>query len=802
MTAQSIRCRLTVPHSDFVLQNHRVFGTSVMPGVTFADIIFRILGARGFDVSRVALRDIVFHRPLATADGLDREVRVTIDGDDIAIASRPVRGVGSSVDDWSSHVAAELALEAPLENSGVDVASWKAESHAVRDMAELYAQARGEAIVHGAPMRCTGRLFVGDHGLLAELELDPSTRDHDGRFHLPPAALDASTLVAFARTPVLDAPFIPIALASLRAPAAVRGRFYVHVPHKEQLASSGDVMHNSYTIHDSAGMRVAEFTRLTCKRIRNPHAITSLVNASGAAPPDDRFTRQLRIMVGHALKVDPARVSTTAGFYDQGLDSATMLQMSLELESFVGAPLYPTLLFEFSNIAALARHLEETHGRHQGLPPADEIVAFRRVWREAPETDGASPIGVLPAELSLMSLDQRRVESVAAVLRAAGNRVTVGTHGHGAVVALACERTRAYDELRAAALAILERRSVTPVRLLFVASCDGDVIAPEYAALGAVARTLSLETPVLRCRVIAIDGATDLAVAIARELAADDSEHEVRYRRGRRELPRLETLALEAGRAPPLAPRGAYVLAGGTGALGRRLADHLVRRHRARLLLVGRRDPDADLAHRIERWRAAGAEVACFRADITRLEEVRAAIAEARRRYGHLAGVFHLAGELRDALYFRKEPASIAAVIAPKIQGAIHLDRATQDEPLDTFVLFSSLCATVPNRGQSDYAYANGFLDAWAAWRQRERGGTTVAIAWPYWTDGGMRVDEAELERERGTSGLAPLPASIGLAALDALLGAGEPHVLVTYGDAPRLAVALTDNAAVDDLSR
>jgi acyl carrier protein len=387
VTDEAIRCRLTVPHSDFILQNHRVHGVSVMPGVTFADILFRILGARGFDVSRVTLRDIVFPRPLATTAHLDRDVLVIIQGSQISIASRPICEGGGG-DDWTRHLTGRLALEDPLEDAWLDVDAWKASSHQVRDMAELYAQARDEAIVHGAAMRCTGRLFLRDGGLLAELETDPSTRAHDGKFHLPPAALDASTLVAFARTPALDAPFIPIALASLRAPVAMAGRFYVHVPGEEQLASSRDVMHNSYTIHDAAGRRIAEFTRLTCKRIRAPHAITSLVD--GAARPDDRFTRQLRSLVGRVLKLPPERVSATVGFYELGLDSAAMLQISQELESFVGSPLYPTLLFEYSNIAALARHLEGTH-RGAGAPPlSDEITAFRRVWRPV------SPVGDRP----------------------------------------------------------------------------------------------------------------------------------------------------------------------------------------------------------------------------------------------------------------------------------------------------------------------------------------------------------------------------------------------------------------------
>ncbi|MCP6756556.1 ketoreductase domain-containing protein, partial [Klebsiella pneumoniae] len=75
-----------------------------------------------------------------------------------------------------------------------------------------------------------------------------------------------------------------------------------------------------------------------------------------------------------------------------------------------------------------------------------------------------------------------------------------------------------------------------------------------------------------------------------------------------------------------------------------------------------------------------------------------------KERFGSLQGVIHSAGVIHDSLILKKTPQEVDDVFAPKILGAVHLDEATQSEPLDFFVMFSSLAAIFGNIGQSDYA--------------------------------------------------------------------------------------------------
>jgi len=118
----------------------------------------------------------------------------------------------------------------------------------------------------------------------------------------------------------------------------------------------------------------------------------------------------------------------------------------------------------------------------------------------------------------------------------------------------------------------------------------------------------------------------------------------------------------------------------------------------------------------------------------------------ARERFGPLRGVFHGAGVIGGPSLLNATTDEFRRVLAPKTQGTVHLDELTRHEPLDFFVLFSSIAAHVGDFGQGSYAAANRFLDAYAHHREALRSaglrhGRSIAIDWPYWDEGGMLGD-------------------------------------------------------------
>lgn len=162
------------------------------------------------------------------------------------------------------------------------------------------------------------------------------------------------------------------------------------------------------------------------------------------------------------------------------------------------------------------------------------------------------------------------------------------------------------------------------------------------------------------------------------------------------------------------------LVTGGTGELGRAVAERLVREHGVRhLVLTSRRGPDApgaaDLAAEL---RAAGAEevriVAC---DMSDRDQVAGVLADhaADRPW---TAVLHLAGVIDDAMVRGQDDTRLATVFGPKADGATHLHELTAELDLAAFVLFSSAAGTLGSPGQSNYGAANAFLDSLAAYRQ------------------------------------------------------------------------------------
>ncbi|MFI9744154.1 SDR family NAD(P)-dependent oxidoreductase [Streptomyces sp. NPDC052494] len=227
-----------------------------------------------------------------------------------------------------------------------------------------------------------------------------------------------------------------------------------------------------------------------------------------------------------------------------------------------------------------------------------------------------------------------------------------------------------------------------------------------------------------------------------------------------------------------LRPDASYLLSGGLGALGLSLAEHLVEHGARSLVLLGRSAPgDAALA-RIGALRERGATVTTFPVDVADRDGLAAVLDRVRAELPPLRGVFHAAGVLDDAVVANLTGAQLDKVLAPKVDGARHLDALTEDDPLDLFVLFSSVAGLVGNPGQAGYAAGNVFMDALAQAR-RHRGRPALAVQWGPFADIGLAADEAIRGERLADHGMTGFTAAEGWQALFHLLDA--PGQVVSY---------------------
>ena len=293
-----------------------------------------------------------------------------------------------------------------------------------------------------------------------------------------------------------------------------------------------------------------------------------------------------------------------------------------------------------------------------------------------------------------------------------------------------------------------------------------------------VGRVAASEHPDRRCRLVDLPAAATEAVAAALiELRADDgAEPQVAWRDGVRYALRLAPAPTADG--PDADVAGTWIVTGGLGGLGLAVAEELARAGAERLVLCGRRAPSADALEALARIGRQGADVRTVAVDVTDAAAVEAMVAAATADGPPLGGVVHAAGVVDDGLLRNLTPARFAAVLGPKVQGALNLLAAADRHQPDHVVLFAAGAGLFGPAGQGAYAAANATLDALAHAR-RAAGRPAVAIDWGPWSTVGMAARLDGAVRRWEAQGVGALDPAEGCAAFRSLLAAPEPQVAV-----------------------
>lgn len=278
---------------------------------------------------------------------------------------------------------------------------------------------------------------------------------------------------------------------------------------------------------------------------------------------------------------------------------------------------------------------------------------------------------------------------------------------------------------------------------------EENTLKPENAAMFGMGKSAFWEYPNISIRCIDIDRDTDISVIVP-EISAEGVEFCTGYRNGNRYVEIIKQASIE-NKHLDIKEEGVYVITGGAGGLGIEFAKRLVlRNRRAKLAFINRsklperNDWDAILAsgsdekmcrllNNIKDMEAGGAEITLLSADVSEFEGMKVVISELKRRYGNINGIIHSAGiSKRD-----ETEEDLRAVLSPKIEGAWILDRLTQEENLDFFVMCSSAITLIGGLGGGGYTAANAYLDSFSAQRS-SRGKRTLAINWAAWENTGL----------------------------------------------------------------
>ncbi|WP_437483072.1 SDR family NAD(P)-dependent oxidoreductase [Sorangium sp. So ce1014] len=756
------RFRVELRGDEFYLRDHIIDGRPVLPGVVLLEMA-RAAGELSEGKPVRGLRQVVWVKPIAI-DGGPREIEVVLrlDGPGALFEVRSSRDGATE-----THAQGRLDYGPPaaVAQPPVDLRAIERRCPLHRSAGECYPERGADraAVRIGPSLRSIVGLWSGDREVLAELALPPHLDAELGGFFMHPALLDGAVqvVVSFGRDAETELRwlFFPFSVDAVEIFRPFPRRAYAHarLVHGGTLEGAS-IVKLDVEIVDEEGALLAKLAGAAFRIVDRGLA-------------DERRARAAAdtALLYYTPEWVPSPLPALAG-RPEALGPVLLLDMDGHLHEALrrrldagGGPQAPVVLVHPG--PAFARTGESTFTvapgdagsfrllvddlAAQGLVPSSVVCAWGEDRSDVDE--GALRAGLESGLYTLSALSQ-------ALATQKGQQIQV-LHVHRA--ADAGPRPSA-DALASWVLsANLEARGRTAKALTIVGSISPSQLADIVLA--------ELDPASRGDAVVRIEGGKRWVRSLrACDLGGDRSEGQSALRRG-----------------------GVVLLAGGAGALGRIFARHLAERVGARLVLIGRSAPAARQEQLIASLQALGSEAIYLQADLARRDDVVAAVEQARARFGNIHGVIHAAGLLTEGYVAERQRSAIEEVVGVKVLGALHLDQATRDEPLDFFVTFSSTASELGGPAQADYAFASGFLDRFAAWREEARGrgqraGKTRSIGWSPWEVG--TVDANVMEWLRRTIGVVPLAAGAGIASFERALSAPWAQVVVLAGARERIA--------------
>ncbi|SFR72218.1 SDR family NAD(P)-dependent oxidoreductase [Anaeromicropila populeti] len=250
---------------------------------------------------------------------------------------------------------------------------------------------------------------------------------------------------------------------------------------------------------------------------------------------------------------------------------------------------------------------------------------------------------------------------------------------------------------------------------------------------------------------------------------------------------------------------GVYIITGGMGNIGWIFAKEICKcTNRVTLILTGRSEYSEQIEQKIGELEEKAGIIEYRNIDITLSHQVEELIQYTVKKYGKINGILHCAGINRDNFIIKKTREEFEEVLKPKVLGIVNLDEATKELDLDNVILFSSLAAVHGNEGQSDYAFANAFMEQYSRYRNKlveegKRCGKTISINWPLWkTDTGMSVNDSVKKEFQKKLGMYEMDQETGIDAFYKAVTLPKEQVTVIYGEKNKVLTTFTKNENIE----
>ncbi len=311
---------------------------------------------------------------------------------------------------------------------------------------------------------------------------------------------------------------------------------------------------------------------------------------------------------------------------------------------------------------------------------------------------------------------------------------------------------------------------------------DSTLSAVAQAPLWGLGKVIALEHPELWGGMLdlAPESPKGEAAALLAEIEDSLGEDQIAFRSGGRYVARLVRSQPPEPQAVSLSSKGTYLITGGLGALGLKVAEWMVAQGARYLILTGRRGASTqpeEIINRCSIMEQAGVMVLMAQADVSCETDMVRVLQEIEVSMPPLQGIVHAAGVVGYQALKDMNLNTLKSVLRPKVLGTWILHKLTREMKLDFFVTFSSIASVWGSKGQAHYAAANHFLDALAYYRQG-LGLPALSVNWGPWDEVGM-ASSSEAQQWLTRMGVKALQPEQALTALGILLQGSSPQTTV-----------------------
>jgi 3-oxoacyl-(acyl-carrier-protein) synthase/acyl carrier protein len=377
----------------------------MLPGLAYVDLVYQFLRGAGHSLAGWELRDLSIYEPLAVSEG--KPVLLTVESslnpdDSLRILIQSKERGGSAVMRRHAIVQARRVSAADFSDT-IDIAEIKKSSVAI-DVSKIYDRYSSLGLVHGPFMKVAGHVYIAAGAVYADVTLSEEGLAAADDILFSPALLDACAAcggigLAYANAEVARRLSLPLYFQSFRATAPLQRACTARL-RVDSVRKRNEVSYVTLEFFDAQGRKVAELrdlagtsglegARQAAAQQASPAVVENAARISGEEP--DLIGARIEQMVSAWFVSNeyplPANFDSTLSFAELGVDSAGLLGLLREIETWTGGTLSPTLLFEYGNVKELAGYLATLPGAH-----LDEIQQPKRahaVVENAAHADGS-----------------------------------------------------------------------------------------------------------------------------------------------------------------------------------------------------------------------------------------------------------------------------------------------------------------------------------------------------------------------------------------------------------------------------